>query len=72
MITAAELADKNHLNCDITTVYRMVKTRQIPHFRVGNQKTGDYRFDWEAVQEALKPPEKVDPWLNPRARRKVA
>lgn len=71
MITSHELADAEHLNCDLGTVYRMAQRRQIPYVRVGGER-GEYRFDWDAVQEALRPPEKVDPWFNPRARRKVA
>lgn len=66
MITAAELASAEHLNCSIDTVYRMARAGEIPSTKVRSE----YRFDWEDVKAALTPV-KVDPWYNPR-RRKVA
>lgn len=67
MITAAELAAPEHLNCSIDKVYRMARAGDIPSIKVGT----DYRFDWEDVKAALAPV-KVDPWANPRARRRAA
>ncbi|WP_315551248.1 excisionase family DNA-binding protein [Microbacterium aurum] len=69
MLTSHELADAEHLNCDLTTVYRMAQRGQIPYIRVGGPR-GESRFDWDAVKDALRPAEKVDPWINPRARRR--
>ncbi len=71
MITSHELADAEHLNCDLGTVYRMAKRGQIPYVRIGGDR-GEYRFDWDAVRDALRPAEKPDPWANPRARRRAA
>ena len=67
MITAAELAAPEHLNCSVDKVYRMARAGQIPFIKVGT----DYRFDPADVKVALTP-ERVDPWANPRARRRAA
>lgn len=68
MITAAELADADHLNCSMDKVYRLARSGEIPFLKVGS----DYRFDWGAVKAALTPV-RVDPWYNPRRRtRRVA
>lgn len=65
MITAYTLADKEHLSCSVAKVYRMARTGSIPFVKVG----AEYRFDWDEVRTALTPV-KVDPWANPRARRR--
>lgn len=67
MITARELADPAHLNCSVSKVYRLARAGEIPAVKVGT----DYRFDWEDVKTALTPV-RVDPWANPRSRRKAA
>lgn len=67
MITAAELASSDYLDCSISTVYRMARAGTIPTVKVGT----DYRFEWEDVKAALTPT-RVDPWANPRARRSAA
>lgn len=67
MITAAELAAPEHLNCSIDTVYRLARSGEIPSMKVRSE----YRFDWDDVKKALTP-EKVDPWFNPRRRRRAA
>jgi excisionase family DNA binding protein len=43
IMTADEVAELLHIHP--TTVYRLVKQRRIPAFRVG----GDYRFNREAI-----------------------
>ena len=67
MITAAELAGPEHLNCSIDKVYRLARAGEIPCVKVGS----DYRFEWDDVKAALTPT-RVDPWANPRARRRAA
>lgn len=66
-LTAKELASKDYLDCHIDTVRRLARTGAIPAMKVGT----DYRFEWEDVKSALTPT-RVDPWANPRARRRVA
>jgi len=51
ILTAGELAD--YLRVSRTTIYRLVKARKIPAFKIGS----DYRFtreqidEWRAAQE---------------------
>lgn len=65
MITARELAAPDLLNCSLDKVYRMARKGEIPAVKVGTE----YRFDWDEVKTALTA-KHVDPWVNPRARRR--
>lgn len=67
MITAAELASPDYLNCSVSKVYRLARAGDIPSIKVGS----DYRFDWDDVKQALTPV-RIDTWANPRARRRRA
>jgi excisionase family DNA binding protein len=45
VLTVAELA--NYLHLHPSTVYRLLKRKEIPGFRIGN----DWRFNIEAIDE---------------------
>ncbi len=48
ILTVNTLAD--YLQCHPSTVYRLIRERKIPHFRLG----GDFRFTKAAVDEWMK------------------
>jgi excisionase family DNA binding protein len=62
VLTTYGLAER--LGCHPDTVRRMARTGDIPFMKIGV----DYRFAWDDVKAALTPV-KVDPWVNPRARK---
>lgn len=66
-LTSMELASKDYLDCHIDTVRRLARTGRIPAIKIGP----DYRFEWDDVKAALTP-EKIDAWVNPRARKRRA
>jgi excisionase family DNA binding protein len=53
VMTALELAD--YLRCHQSTIYRMVRRRELPAFRVGS----DWRFEKKAI----------DAWLTSQSAR---
>lgn len=69
-LTRAELAPL--LKVSVYTVGRMTRRKEIPYITVGRQ----YRYDLEAVEQALAPkPEPVATWqqsARSRARKRVA